>query len=96
MKKAIVISRQTIDAALKHLREGMDINEMNLPPDICNRIKRVKYVLELKDKNTNAFTIFKQLAAGRYNSASEEWHVAKKDEALYNRLKELGGKREEV
>ena len=97
MKKAIVISRQTIDAALKYLRDGVDINELDLPQDLCNRIRRVKYAIELKENNLNAFAFFKKLAAGRYNSASEEWRVAKKDEALYNRLmSEVRSKREDV
>ena len=88
MKKAVTISRQTVDAAFKHLREGVNLQDLNVTPEVSNRIKRVKYVLDLHEQNVSPFAIFKKLAAGRYNNASEEWHVAKKDEALYNRINE--------
>ena len=90
MKKPTTVSRQTVSAALCHIHDGISLQHLNVSKDVRDRIERVMHVLNRcrQQQGLNPFVLFKELAAGRYNNASEEWHVAKKDEALYERLKE--------
>jgi len=86
MKKVFTVSRKTVEEALRHLRDGVSILDMDIPRDMRDRIERVGYVWRRTQKHPelDAFTLLKQLAAGRYSNSSEEWHVAKKDLALFH------------
>jgi len=90
MTKPTTVSKITISAAISHIQDGIALQEMNLPKDVRDRVERVLHVRERcrREQGLNPFALFKELAAGRYNNASEEWHAAKKDEALYDRLME--------
>lgn len=89
MKKVVTVNRQTIDAALRHLREGIPINELGLDADERKRVERVFYAIRTisNHPDTDPFELFRRLAAGRYRTASQEWHAAKRDMILYNRVR---------
>lgn len=88
MKKSVTISRQTVEAALRHIRDGVALEDLGVTQDTQNRIERVAHVLRWCQMNPqqDPRVIFRALAAGRYNNACVEWHVAAKDQALYRRL----------
>ena len=83
---AISVSQQLIDATLRHLRDGVTYAELGLDQHERERIERVKYLRFLVGENPDldVFEKFKRIAAGRYHSAMEEWHVARKDKMLYD------------
>ena len=82
---AASISKQLIATALTHLRDNVSLDEMDLSPTDRNRIERVKYMMFLVDRDPtmDVFAKFKRLAAGRYDTAMDDWHEAKKDMILY-------------
>ena len=88
---AVSISKFLLNTARQTLFEGVPIYSLNLERKDRDRIERVGYMLRYAEKHpdTDVFTSFKQLAAGRYDSAMEEWHAAKKDMVLYEALVKL-------
>lgn len=85
---AATISKQLIESARLHLLDGVDIFNLKLSRQDSDRIERVGYVLRLvaKHPDTDVFDTFKRMAAGRYASAMEDWHAAKKDKLLYDEM----------
>lgn len=90
MKKTVAISRQILEAASRHIRDGVPLSELGVPQEAQNRIERVAHVLRWCKTNPqqDPRVLFRALAAGRHNNSSIEWHVAEKDEALYKRVNE--------
>lgn len=88
---AVSISRQLIEAARRHLSEETPLNELNITQSERNRIERVKYVrfLAEKEPKLDAFERFKRIAAGRYDTAMDEWREAKKDAMLFETLEKM-------
>ena len=94
MRRAITVSRQTVEAARKHIYCGVPLADLGVSQEIQNRVERVAHVLKWcqASPGQNPFVVFKALAAGRYDNSMEEWHVAKKDMVLYEKMKNEKGK----
>lgn len=91
---AVSVSKQLVDATLRHLREGVPIYELGLNQKERDRVERVGYMLRkvAKQPETNVFDTFKRMAAGRYDTALDDWHAARKDKALYDMVVAENGK----
>lgn len=90
MKKPAIVSKVTVTAAFSHIHDGISLQDMDVSKDVRDRVSRVVHVRKrcLQHPELVPFVLFKELVAGRYNNASEEWHAAKKDEALYEIIKD--------
>lgn len=92
---AATVSKQLTEAARRHIYENVPLSELNLTMTERNRIERVEYILFLleKEPDMDIFAKLKRLAAGRYDTAMEEWHAAKRDMMLYDALTMTSTKR---
>jgi hypothetical protein len=73
-------------AALLHFESGVPINDCNCLPVLRDRLARVSHVYWIWKKNPflETFPMFKQLVHGKCADKTSEWHMAQKDQALFD------------
>ena len=86
MAQTSTIPQQLMTAALLHFESGVPINDCNCLPVLRDRLARVSHVYWIWKKNPflETFPMFKQLVHGKCADKTSEWHMAQKDQALFD------------
>lgn len=89
MAQTSKVPQQLMTAALLHFEQGVPIDDCNCLPVLRERLARVSHVYWIWKKNPFLDTrqLFKQLVRGRCADRPSECHMADKDQALFDFVK---------
>ncbi len=86
MAQTSTVPQQLMTAAMLHFEQGVPIDDCNCLPVLRERLKRVSHVYWIWKGNPflDTFPMFKQLVHGKCADKTSEWHMAQKDQALFD------------